>query len=86
VALERGAEHGGNNVRPVQTTPKDIDEYIASFPQDIQAILEQIRATIKKAAPDAEEAIAYQMPTFKRLGDADHRSTGRSPYVRRLLY
>ncbi len=44
--------------------PNDINEYIAGFPKDTQKILEQIRATIKKAAPDAEETISYAMPTF----------------------
>lgn len=55
-------------MKPEQTPPKDIDEYIAGFPPDIQAILEQIRATIRAAAPAAEEAIAYRMPTFKQHG------------------
>ena len=41
-----------------------IDEYIASFPPDIQARLEAMRATIRAAAPDAEEKISYGMPTF----------------------
>jgi uncharacterized protein YdhG (YjbR/CyaY superfamily) len=49
--------------------PKDIDEYIAGFPEDIQDILEQIRATIKKAAPNAEETIKYSMPTFTLNGN-----------------
>ncbi len=48
---------------------KNIDEYIAAFPKDIQEILENIRATIRKAAPDAEEAISYQMPAFKLKGN-----------------
>ena len=48
--------------------PKNIDEYIAGFPQDTQIILEQIRATIKKAAPEAEESISYAMPAFKLRG------------------
>jgi uncharacterized protein YdhG (YjbR/CyaY superfamily) len=47
---------------------KTIDEYIATFPPNIQAILQQIRATIHKAAPDAEETISYQMPAFKQNG------------------
>jgi uncharacterized protein YdhG (YjbR/CyaY superfamily) len=51
-----------------QTVPKTIDEYIAGFPPDVQAILEKIRATIKAEAPDAEEAISYRMPTFKLKG------------------
>jgi uncharacterized protein YdhG (YjbR/CyaY superfamily) len=41
-----------------------IDEYIAAFPKNIQAILKTLRATIKSAAPDAEEKISYRMPTF----------------------
>lgn len=49
-----------------------IDEYIAAFPEDIQKILEKIRATIKAAAPDAEEKISYQMPTFALKGNLVH--------------
>ena len=45
-----------------------IDEYIKTFPADIQLILEKMRQTIRKAAPEAEETIAYQMPTFKLNG------------------
>jgi uncharacterized protein YdhG (YjbR/CyaY superfamily) len=45
-------------------TAKNIDDYIAGFPKDIQAMLNQIRATIKKSAPTAEEAIKYAIPTF----------------------
>jgi uncharacterized protein YdhG (YjbR/CyaY superfamily) len=45
-------------------SPKTIDEYIARFPRDVQAILKQVRATIRKVAPHAEEAIRYQIPTF----------------------
>jgi uncharacterized protein YdhG (YjbR/CyaY superfamily) len=48
--------------------PNNIDGYIAGFPKDTQKILEQIRATIKKAAPDAEETISYAMPTFTLKG------------------
>ena len=42
-----------------------IDEYIAAQPQRVQDILQRIRRLIHKAAPDAVEAISYQMPTFK---------------------
>ncbi len=45
--------------------PTNIDEYIAGFPKNIQIILEQLRTTIRKAAPGAEEVISYQMPAFK---------------------
>lgn len=54
------------------TKPNDIDEYIAGFPKDIQKILEQIRATIKKAAPNAGETIKYAMPTFTLKGNLIH--------------
>ncbi|HBF89007.1 MAG TPA: hypothetical protein DDX39_10235 [Bacteroidales bacterium] len=53
-------------------TAKNIDEYIASFPANIQLILEALRATILKAAPNAQEAISYQMPTFKLNGNLVH--------------
>lgn len=55
-------------MRTNQTAPKDIDEYIAGFPNDVQEILEKIRMTIRKAAPDAEETISYQIPTFTLKG------------------
>ena len=50
--------------------PKNIDEYIASFSPEVQAILEKIRLTIKKAAPKAEEKISYQIPTFDSDGQS----------------
>lgn len=53
-------------------TPKNIDEYIANFPKDVQEILEKLRATIRKAAPDAEETINYQVPTFTLKGNLVH--------------
>jgi len=46
----------------------DIDGYISQFPADVQAILEKVRATIRRAAPDATEKISYQMPAFKLHG------------------
>jgi uncharacterized protein YdhG (YjbR/CyaY superfamily) len=51
---------------------KNIDEYIAGFPHDVQRVLKQIRATIKRAAPQAEEAIKYQIPTFILNGNLVH--------------
>jgi len=45
-----------------------IDQYIASFPEETQRILEEIRATIKATVPDAEETISYNMPTFTLHG------------------
>ena len=55
-------------MRTDQTAPKNIDEYVAGFPHDVQEILEKIRMTIRKAAPDAEETISYQIPTFTLKG------------------
>lgn len=55
-----------------QSTPKNIGEYIAGFPHDVQEILEKIRMAIRKAAPDAEETIKYQMPTFTLNGSLAH--------------
>jgi uncharacterized protein YdhG (YjbR/CyaY superfamily) len=55
-----------------QTQPKNIDEYIAGFPKEVQVILEEIRTTIRKAAPEAEEAIKYRMPTFTLKGNLVH--------------
>jgi uncharacterized protein YdhG (YjbR/CyaY superfamily) len=55
-----------------QSAPKTIDEYIAGFPSDVQAILQKIRLTIRKAAPDAKETISYQMPTFTLNGNLVH--------------
>ena len=49
-----------------------IDEYTAGFPKDVQKILEQVRATIKKAAPEAEENISYGIPTFVLKGNLVH--------------
>ena len=51
-----------------QAAPNSIDEYIAGLPDDVQRILEEIRVTIRKAAPDAEETISYKMPTFTLKG------------------
>ena len=48
---------------------KNIDEYIADFPDDVQASLQKVRAAIKKAAPRADEAIKYQIPTFVLNGN-----------------
>lgn len=52
--------------------PTDIDSYIAGFTESIQERLQQMRKTIQKAAPDAEETISYAMPTFKQDGILVH--------------
>ena len=51
-----------------QATPTTIDEYIAASAPEVRSILERIRATIKQAAPAAEEQISYRMPTFTLKG------------------
>jgi uncharacterized protein YdhG (YjbR/CyaY superfamily) len=56
----------------VNTQTQTIDGYIAGFPADVQVLLEQIRATIRAAAPDATEAIKYAMPTFVQHGNLVH--------------
>lgn len=53
-------------------TPRSIDEYIAGFPSDVQEMMKKIRLTIRKAAPDAEERISYQIPTFTLNGNLVH--------------
>ena len=53
-------------------TPGNIDEYIAGFPDDVQKVLEEIRSTIRKAAPKAEEAMKYAMPTYVLHGNLVH--------------
>jgi uncharacterized protein YdhG (YjbR/CyaY superfamily) len=59
-------------MKTTRKPPKNIDEYIAGFPHDVQEILKQIRTTIRKVAPDAEEAIKYQIPTFVLNGNLVH--------------
>ena len=52
----------------IKTTFTNTDDYIAMFPASIQATLQKLRSTIKKAAPAAEEMISYKMPAFKLNG------------------
>jgi uncharacterized protein YdhG (YjbR/CyaY superfamily) len=54
------------------TAPGTIDEYIAMFSPEVQEILEKVRLTIRSAAPAAQEAISYQIPTFKLNGILVH--------------
>lgn len=56
----------------MNTSINSIDEYIGTFPQEIQTLLEQVRTTIRQAAPEAEEAIKYAMPTFVLNGNLVH--------------
>lgn len=55
-----------------EPAPRDIDEYIAGFPEGIQTTLQEIRATIAEAALGATEAIRYQIPTFILKGNLVH--------------
>ena len=48
--------------------PTDIDGYISQFPADVQAVLRDVRETIRRAAPEAEETISYMMPAFEQHG------------------
>ncbi len=48
---------------------KSVDEYIATHPADVQAVLQLVRSTIRKAVPNAEESISYQIPAYKLEGD-----------------
>lgn len=56
----------------MNTSIKTIDEYIAQFPKEVQVLLEKMRTIISKAAPKAEEAMAYGIPTFKLNGNLVH--------------
>ncbi len=47
-----------------------VEEYLSQVPDEARAVLERLRTTIKKAAPDTTETISYQMPTFKHQGRA----------------
>ena len=51
-----------------KTDFESVDEYIAAHPEDVQPILRRVRSIIRKAVPGAEEAISYQIPTYKRHG------------------
>jgi uncharacterized protein YdhG (YjbR/CyaY superfamily) len=51
-----------------RSDPTNVDEYIAAFPREVQALLRQVRRTVRKAAPDAREVISYQMPALEQHG------------------
>lgn len=64
---------GALNFVSMKNTPaQDIDTYIAAFPPAVQAMLQQVRETIQKAAPAATEAISYAIPTFRLNGNLVH--------------
>jgi len=58
----------GESMKSSKVTFHSIEEYIASFPEDVQKVMEQLRSTIKAAAPEAGEKISYNMPTFTLNG------------------
>jgi uncharacterized protein YdhG (YjbR/CyaY superfamily) len=58
----------GKSMKSTKTHFNSIDEYISTFPEDLQKILEELRSTIKAAAPDAGETISYNIPTFTLNG------------------
>ena len=61
-----------------RTTAANIDEYIAGCPKNIQEILEKLRVTIRKAAPEAEETINYAIPTFTLNGNLVHFAAAKN--------
>ena len=58
-----------------------VEEYLASFPDDVRGVLEEVRAAIREAAPDATETIAYDMPTYRLEGRTLVHFAGWSSYV-----
>jgi uncharacterized protein YdhG (YjbR/CyaY superfamily) len=65
-------------MKPPTSIAADIDEYIAAFPAAVQARLQSIRRTVKKVAPDAQEKISYQIPTFTLGGNLIHFAAFRN--------
>lgn len=66
------ARKEGMRIKTEKIKPATIDEYIAAFPQAIQTKLQEMRQTIRAAAPEASERISYQMPTFYLNGNLVH--------------
>jgi uncharacterized protein YdhG (YjbR/CyaY superfamily) len=62
----------GDTMKDSSASIATINEYIAEFPEDVQKKLQEMRATIKAAAPAAQEKISYQMPTFYLNGNLVH--------------
>lgn len=59
---------------------QSVEEYVAAFPEEVQASLERIRQTISQAIPEAEEVISYQIPAFKLHGMVIYYSAYKSHY------
>jgi hypothetical protein len=64
-------------------TSKAIDKFIAGYPEEIQVILNKVRETIRKAAPEAEETINYGIPTFTLNGNLVHFSAFKSIFSKK---
>jgi uncharacterized protein YdhG (YjbR/CyaY superfamily) len=72
VGHDLAATIGSLKMKQGTPSPNSIDAYIADFPKDVQAILEKIRGIVRDAAPEAQEAIKYQIPTFVLNGNLVH--------------
>jgi uncharacterized protein YdhG (YjbR/CyaY superfamily) len=55
-----------------RATAKSVDDYISLYPQNVQAILQKLRQTIRDAAPQAKEVISYRIPSYKFHGFLVH--------------
>jgi uncharacterized protein YdhG (YjbR/CyaY superfamily) len=64
--------HANKHMKIDEKAVGDVDGYIASFPPAVRTLLEKIRSTISRAAPEAEQTISYQIPTFKLHGNLVH--------------
>ena len=51
-----------------RSAPANVDQYIATFPPEVRAVLQRVRQVVREAAPDAREVISYRMPAFKLNG------------------
>ena len=63
---------GGKAMKRPASDNATIDQYIEAFPEPVRDLLAQVRATIRRAAPEATERISYQMPTFYYHGNLVH--------------
>ena len=68
--MSRNGEEVG--LKTEDAIPKSIDQYIAAFSPEVQSVLRKVRATVRKASPDAKEKISYRMPTFTLEGNLVH--------------
>ena len=60
------------------TLAKDVDAYLVAQPDEVRAVLEKLRKTIKSAAPQATEGIGYGMPSYKYLGTPVHFAAAKN--------